>query len=87
MDAMLLAEDSDEKAVLSLVLRRAGLAVTLAQDLDRAMKSWLERPAEWWPSCASGALLPALVVSEWSSGRHASGIALPPCRSDSHRRS
>ena len=64
MYARLMAEDSDEKAVLSLVLQRAGLAMTMAQDLDRAMKSWLERPAEWWPGCASGALLPAQVVSE-----------------------
>ena len=46
MYAMLLAENSDERAVLSLVLQRAGLAVTMAQSLDRAMKSWLERPAD-----------------------------------------
>jgi DNA-binding response OmpR family regulator len=46
MYAMLLAENADERAVLSLVLQRAGLAVTAAQSLDRAMKSWLERPAD-----------------------------------------
>jgi DNA-binding response OmpR family regulator len=46
MYAMLLAENSDERAVLSLVLQRAGLAVTMAQSLERAMKSWLERPAD-----------------------------------------
>ena len=46
MYAMLLAENADERAVLSLVLQRAGLAVTAARDLDRAMKSWLERPAD-----------------------------------------
>jgi DNA-binding response OmpR family regulator len=46
MYAMLLAENADERAVLSLVLQRAGLAVTMAQNLDRAMKSWLERPAD-----------------------------------------
>jgi DNA-binding response OmpR family regulator len=46
MYAMLLAENADERAVLSLVLQRAGLAVTMAQNLDRAMKSWLERPTD-----------------------------------------
>jgi DNA-binding response OmpR family regulator len=46
MYAMLLAENADEKAVLSLVLQRAGLAVTTAHDLERAMKTWLDRPAD-----------------------------------------
>jgi len=46
MYAMLLAENADERAVLSLVLQRAGLAVTMAHNIDRAMKSWLERPAD-----------------------------------------
>jgi len=46
MYALLLASDADEKAVLSLVLQRAGLAVTLAVDLDQAMQSWPERPAD-----------------------------------------
>jgi DNA-binding response OmpR family regulator len=46
MYAMLLADNADEKAVLSLVLQRAGLAVTTAHDLERAMKTWLERPAD-----------------------------------------
>jgi len=46
MYAMLLADNADERAVLSLVLQRAGLAVTMSHNLDRAMKSWLERPAD-----------------------------------------
>jgi DNA-binding response OmpR family regulator len=46
MYAMLLAENADERAVLSLVLQRAGLAVTTAHDLERAMKTWLDRPAD-----------------------------------------
>lgn len=46
MYAMLLAENPDERAVLSLVLQRAGLPVTTALDLERAMKTWLERPAD-----------------------------------------
>jgi DNA-binding response OmpR family regulator len=46
MYAMLLAQNADERAVLSLVLQRAGLAVTTAADLERAMKTWLDRPAD-----------------------------------------
>jgi DNA-binding response OmpR family regulator len=43
---MLVSHDSDERALLSLVLQRAGLAVTTSSDLERAMRSWLERPAD-----------------------------------------
>jgi DNA-binding response OmpR family regulator len=46
MYALLVAEDADEAAMLSLVLQRAGLAVTTASDLERAMRSWVERPAD-----------------------------------------
>lgn len=46
MYAMLIAQNADERAILSLVLQRAGLAVTTATDLERAMRSWTERPAD-----------------------------------------
>jgi DNA-binding response OmpR family regulator len=46
MYALLLTQNADEKAVLSLLLQRAGLAVTTAHDLERAMKSWFDRPAD-----------------------------------------
>ena len=46
MYSLLLAQDADEKAVLSLVLQRAGLAVTSGDDLDRALRIWSERPAD-----------------------------------------
>jgi DNA-binding response OmpR family regulator len=46
MYALLLAQDSDEKAVLSLVLQRAGLAVTASNDLEHALRTWPERPAD-----------------------------------------
>jgi len=46
MYAMLLAQNADERALLSLVLQRAGLAVTMASDLERALKTWLDRPAD-----------------------------------------
>jgi DNA-binding response OmpR family regulator len=58
MYAMLLAENADERAVLSLVLQRAGLAVTTATDLERAMKSWIERPADVVALALSGEPLP-----------------------------
>lgn len=46
MYALLLAQDTDEKAILSLVLQRAGLAVTFSNDLERAMSTWPERPSD-----------------------------------------
>jgi DNA-binding response OmpR family regulator len=46
MYALLLAQNPDEKAVLSLVLQRAGLAVTTGDDLERALRIWPERPAD-----------------------------------------
>ena len=46
MYALLLAGDADESAVLSLVLQRAGLTVTTAKDLKRALHAWQERPTD-----------------------------------------
>lgn len=46
MYALLLTQDADEKAVLSLVLQRAGLAVTTSSDLEHALRTWPERPAD-----------------------------------------
>jgi DNA-binding response OmpR family regulator len=57
MYAMLLAQNVDERAVLSLVLQRAGLAVTTGYDLERAMKSWLDRPSDLIVMSLKGDLL------------------------------
>ena len=46
MYALLLAEDSDEAAILSLVLQRAGMTVTTAKQLKHAMQIWRERPTD-----------------------------------------
>lgn len=46
MYALLIAEDSDETAILSVVLQRAGLAVATSSDLERAMQKWPEQPAD-----------------------------------------
>jgi DNA-binding response OmpR family regulator len=46
MYALMVAEDADEGAILSVVLRRAGLAVDSVSGLESAMKNWPERPAD-----------------------------------------
>lgn len=46
MYALLLAQNLDEKSVLSLVLQRAGLAVTAETNLEHALRTWPERPAD-----------------------------------------
>ena len=46
MYALLICDDPDETALLSLVLQRAGLAVTTGSHLQRAMETWAERPAD-----------------------------------------
>ena len=55
MYALLLTQDPDERAVLSLVLQRAGLAVTSGDDLERAIRIWSERPADLILLAFSGA--------------------------------
>ena len=46
MYAMLVSKSDDESAILSLALQRAGLAVTTARDLERALSTWADRPAD-----------------------------------------
>lgn len=46
MYALLIAEDADEAAVLSLTLQRAGMTVTMDKNLKRAMETWRERPTD-----------------------------------------
>jgi DNA-binding response OmpR family regulator len=46
MYALLIAEDPDEAAVLSLVLQRAGLTVATAKELPHAVQIWQERPTD-----------------------------------------
>jgi CheY-like chemotaxis protein len=40
MYALLIAEDPDDIATFSMILQRAGLAVTTANNLDLAMQNW-----------------------------------------------
>lgn len=46
MYALLLVQHPDDRAVLSLVLQRAGLAVTAGDNLERALRVWPERPVD-----------------------------------------
>jgi DNA-binding response OmpR family regulator len=46
MYALLIAEDPDDIATFSMILQRAGLAVTTANNLDLAIQNWAERPAD-----------------------------------------
>lgn len=46
MYALLIAQDPDDIAIFSIVLQRAGLAVTTAKELEKAMQNWAERPTD-----------------------------------------
>lgn len=46
MYALLIADDGNDLAVLTLVLQRAGLAVTSGTKLAQALQQWEERPAD-----------------------------------------
>jgi len=44
--ALLISQNADEMAVLSLVLQRGGLTVTTNGDPELALKAWPEHPAD-----------------------------------------
>ncbi len=46
MFALLVAQDFDEGAILSVVLQRAGFGVRLLQELDRLIPSWKDQSSE-----------------------------------------
>lgn len=46
MQAILVTGDPDERELLTLLLRHAGLAVATTSQLDRVAGRWLERPAD-----------------------------------------
>lgn len=46
MQAILVTRDPDERELLTLLLRHAGLAVATTSELDRVTERWLERPAD-----------------------------------------
>lgn len=46
MHALLLADDSDEMAILSFVLKRTGFSTTTGLNLREALNRWSEQPAD-----------------------------------------
>ena len=46
MQAILVTRDNDERDMLNLILRHAGVAVATTQELQRVAANWLERPAD-----------------------------------------
>jgi hypothetical protein len=46
MQAMVIAQDLDEREMLALILRRAGLAVASGANLERVMQTWSDHPAD-----------------------------------------
>ncbi|MCG3211788.1 MAG: Transcriptional regulatory protein WalR [Anaerolineae bacterium] len=46
MYALLVTDDPDDMAILSIALQRAGLAVTTTRELEPALQNWIERPAD-----------------------------------------
>lgn len=46
MQAILVTRDSEEREILSLLLRHSGFAVATTQELHRVAANWLERPAD-----------------------------------------
>ena len=46
MYALLVCDEPDEAAILSLMLQRVGLTVTSATNLERALHSWPQRPVD-----------------------------------------
>lgn len=46
MYALLVVQHPDDKAVMHLVLQRAGLAVSTRSDLGHALQGWSERPSD-----------------------------------------
>ena len=46
MQAIVVANDPDERDILTFIMRHAGLAVASSGDLQRVLANWLEHPAD-----------------------------------------
>lgn len=55
MHAIVVAEDPDEKELLSFALRRAGWSVAAASDLERVLANWSDHPSDLLLLMVSGA--------------------------------
>jgi DNA-binding response OmpR family regulator len=61
MYGLLIAQNPDETAILSLVLQRTGLAVNTAHSVQRVAKTWAERPADLVVLAVAGDLIPHII--------------------------
>lgn len=64
MQAVIIAEDADEKEILSFILRKAGLAVAISSDLKRVLDSWTDHPADLMIIVVNKGQVPEKVVEE-----------------------
>ena len=46
MNALLITQDPDYAAIFELILKRAGLTVTIEVDLEIALRKWTDKPAD-----------------------------------------
>lgn len=46
MYALIITDDADDAALISMAFQRAGLAVTTSRSLEDSMQSWIERPSD-----------------------------------------
>ena len=61
MYGVLIAQNPDETAILSLVLQRTGLAVNTAHSVQRVVETWMERPADLVMLALAGDLVPHIL--------------------------
>ena len=61
MYGVLIAQNPDETAILSLVLQRTGLAVNTAHSVQRVVETWVERPADLVMLALAGDLAPHIL--------------------------
>jgi DNA-binding response OmpR family regulator len=62
MHAIVVADDPDEKSVLTFILRNEGLAVASSSDHERVLKNWTEHPADLMVVALTEAREPVRVV-------------------------
>lgn len=62
MQAIVVANDQDEKDILSFILRKDGLSVASSSDAQRVLKNWSEHPADLMLVALSDQPKPEVVV-------------------------
>lgn len=63
MQAIIIADDNEEKEVSSFILRRLGLSIASSADHERVLKNWTEHPADLMVVALSESTEPLKVVN------------------------